>query len=86
MLDALQTANLDCRDITKNGFDRDEYPAGVGREIRWLVETGATTVGNGPGSLRTETGAQAGGRGVGSGAERQRYRAAPIGSGDAARR
>jgi hypothetical protein len=26
----------------------------VGTEIRWLVETGATTTGNGPGSLRTE--------------------------------
>jgi hypothetical protein len=36
------------------GDERDEYPSRVGREIRWLVETGATTAGNGPGSLRTE--------------------------------
>ena len=36
------------------GDERDEYPSSVGRETRWLVETGATTAGNGPGSLRTE--------------------------------
>jgi hypothetical protein len=36
------------------GDERDEYPSSVGREIRWLVETGATTAANGPGSLRTE--------------------------------
>src|SRR5262245_43180112 len=50
----------------------------VGRETRWLVETGATTAGNGPGSLRTER-SPATVDPVGSGAERQRYRAAPIG-------
>src|SRR5438876_1179000 len=38
----------------RTGNERDEYPPRVGREIRWLVETGATTAGNGPGSLRTE--------------------------------
>ena len=36
------------------GNERDEYPSHVGTETRWLVETGATTTGNGPGSLRTE--------------------------------
>ena len=43
-------------------FDRPEERAmigtstrrRVGRETRWLVETGATTAVNGPGSLRTE--------------------------------
>jgi len=48
-----------------------------------MVETGAAATGNGPGSLRTE---RATGEGpeppVGSGAERQRYRAAPIGAGN----
>src|SRR6185436_303577 len=71
------------------GCERDEYPSGVGREIRWLVETGATAAANGPGSLRTERrvhGARAPNASrVGSGAERQRYRAAPIG-GSSARR
>jgi hypothetical protein len=38
----------------RTGCERDEYPSSVGREIRWLVETGATMAGNGPGSLRTE--------------------------------
>jgi hypothetical protein len=63
------------------GDERDEYPSGVGREIRWLVETGATTAANGPGSLRTERRAmrRRGADPVDSGAERQRYRAAPIG-------
>jgi len=63
------------------GCERDEYPSCVGTEIRWLVETGATTAGNGPGSLRTERSAprRRGADPVGSGAERQRYRAAPIG-------
>jgi hypothetical protein len=63
------------------GCERDEYPSSVGREIRWLVETGATTARNGPGSLRTERRAKRrrGADPVGSGAERQRYRAAPIG-------
>ena len=61
------------------GNERDEYPSIVGRETRWLVETGATTAGNGPGSLRTEREGRIGGtEPVGSGAERQRYRAAPI--------
>jgi hypothetical protein len=41
-------------DITKTGYERDEYPSSVGRETRWLVETGATAAANGPGSLRTE--------------------------------
>jgi hypothetical protein len=41
-------------DITKTGDERDEYPSSVGRETRWLVETGVTTAANGPGSLRTE--------------------------------
>jgi hypothetical protein len=41
-------------DITKTGCERDEYPSSVGRETRWLVETGVTTAANGPGSLRTE--------------------------------
>jgi hypothetical protein len=36
------------------GYERDEYPSHVGRETRWLVETGATKAVNGPGSLRTE--------------------------------
>jgi hypothetical protein len=36
------------------GDERDEYPSHVGTETRWLVETGATTAVNGPGSLRTE--------------------------------
>ncbi len=39
---------------TNTGCERDEYPSSVGRETRWLVETGATSKGNGPGSLRTE--------------------------------
>ncbi len=38
----------------RTGVDRDEYPSRVGTETRWLVETGATTAGDGPGSLRTE--------------------------------
>jgi hypothetical protein len=38
----------------RTGDDRDEYPSRVGTETRWLVETGATTAGDGPGSLRTE--------------------------------
>src|SRR5688572_13515291 len=62
----------------RTGCERDEYPSSVDREIRWLVETGATTAGNGPGSLRTEREGQIGHQPVGSGAERQRYRAAPI--------
>src|SRR4029079_4451002 len=70
---------------------RDEYPSRVGREIRWLVETGAAAAGNGPGSLRTERKRRNSRRDqVGSGAERQRYRAARIGehraSGPRARR
>ena len=60
------------------GCERDEYPSRVGRETRWLVETGAATTGNGPGSLRTEREAATPQTSVGSGAERQRYRAAPI--------
>src|SRR5690242_13800237 len=36
------------------GYERDEYPSSVGRETRWLVETGAASTVNGPGSLRTE--------------------------------
>ena len=65
----------------KTGYERDEYPSSVGRETRWLVETGATAAANGPGSLRTERRARRrrGASPVGSGAERQRYRAAPIG-------
>ena len=63
----------------RTGCERDEYPSSVGRETRWLVETGATTTGNGPGSLRTEREGRIGHQPVGSGAERQRYRAAPIG-------
>ena len=43
------------------GYERDEYPSSVGRETRWLVETGATTAGNGPGSLRTEREGRIGG-------------------------
>jgi hypothetical protein len=38
----------------RTGCERDEYPSHVGRETRWLVETGAATAVNGPGSLRTE--------------------------------
>src|SRR5207245_8415062 len=38
----------------RTGCERDEYPSRVGREIRWLVETGAAAAGNGPGSLRTQ--------------------------------
>ena len=38
----------------RTGNERDEYPSSVGTETRWLVETGATTAANGPGSLRTE--------------------------------
>jgi hypothetical protein len=68
------------------GNERDEYPSSVGRETRWLVETGATTAGNGPGSLRTERNAAAAADPVGSGAERQRYRAAPIATGPTRRR
>ena len=62
----------------RTGCERDEYPSHVDPETRWLVRTGTTTTGNGPGSLRTERG---GSPPVGSGAERQRYRAAPIGDG-----
>src|SRR5690349_19598249 len=54
VLDALRGACLDSRPQPNTGSERDEYPASVGREIRWLVETGATTAANGPGSLRTE--------------------------------
>ena len=46
---------------TNTGCERDEYPSSVGRETRWLVETGATTAGNGPGSLRTEREGRIGG-------------------------
>src|SRR4029079_4222715 len=38
----------------RTGCERDEYPSSVGTETRWLVETGATAAGNGPGSLRTQ--------------------------------
>ena len=40
--------------IANIGCERDEYPSSVGRETRWLVETGTTAAVNGPGSLRTE--------------------------------
>src|SRR3954465_10143918 len=75
-------------DITKTGDERDEYPSSVGRETRWLVETGATPAANGPGSLRTEQHDSGHGRrrSVGSGAERQRYRAAPIARDESATR
>jgi hypothetical protein len=43
------------------GGDRDEYPSNVGRETRWLVETGVATAVNGPGSLRTERAIRASG-------------------------
>jgi len=53
-LDANLGTRLDSAPQLNMGCERDEYPSSVGREIRWLVETGATTAGNGPGSLRTE--------------------------------
>jgi len=53
-LDAFVEARLDSAPQLNTGDERDEYPSGVGREIRWLVETGATAAGNGPGSLRTQ--------------------------------
>jgi hypothetical protein len=71
------------RTDTNTGCERDEYASNVGRETRWLVETGAAAARNGPGSLRTEQRNAGDARllAVGSGAERQRYRAAPIATG-----
>src|SRR5439155_19873467 len=45
---------LDSRPHLNMGNERGEYPSRVGRETRWLVETGAAATANGPGSLRTE--------------------------------
>jgi hypothetical protein len=53
-VDAGERAGLDSADIRHTGDDRDEYPSEAGAENRWLVQTGAATAGNGPGSLRTE--------------------------------
>jgi hypothetical protein len=57
--------------IANTGIERDEYPSSVGRETRWLVETGTAAAVNGPGSLRTER-RESIDRPLGSGAERQR--------------
>ena len=53
-LDAFRHLATYSADITKTGYERDEYPSSVGRETRWLVETGTAAAVNGPGSLRTE--------------------------------
>ena len=53
-LDASRHLATYSADITKTGYERDEYPSSVGIETRWLVETGVATAANGPGSLRTE--------------------------------
>ena len=60
-LDALRRSTHTPPTSRRTGCERDEYPSSVGRETRWLVETGATTAGNGPGSLRTEREGRIGG-------------------------
>jgi hypothetical protein len=53
-LDGVAKGRVESRLNRRTGNERDEYPSSVGRETRWLVETGATAAANGPGSLRTE--------------------------------
>ncbi len=54
-VDEVSIAPLDSPGTSRiAGNERDEYPARVDPETRWLVETGTAAVVNGPGSLRTE--------------------------------
>jgi hypothetical protein len=80
VLDARRPAAYSPAPTEERAVNGTSTRRGVGRETRWLVETGATRTANGPGSLRTE-------RGVASATDASRLRRrAPAIQGSADRR